>query len=181
MRGFLLALSALAFLGCGDDGNEFVLQEFQGGAFITVEMPGDGIDLNVVQLSIEAFTLDGTLIFNKTFDQNDLNSIPGGPWPKTVGSCIPIRQNIEDAPANFLPGDSSCVTFAMVRDFEENDPTDDELLVTLNISAQDGTGDPQAEIAHTVRFQRGLFLGDPDAATELQDIFPFVATLNTSN
>jgi hypothetical protein len=178
-RSFFAVLPFVLLFGCGGGGGDaFVLKENQGGAFIIIEMPDLGASDNTIsQLDVGVLDLNSNLLVNLKFNNNDLKGLPNGPWPTTRGTCVPLRATIEDPPDTFLPGNSSCLTFALVHDFSEEDQTDREILVTLDIKAKDGSNDIKAQLAHTVRLERGLFKGDPATAVVTADLTPSIATL----
>ena len=178
MKRFLFALLPLALFSCGEDGDAFVLDANQGGAFIIIEMPDEGAsDSTISQLDVGVLDFDSNLLVNLKFNNNDLKALPNGPWPTTRGTCVPLRNGIADPPATFLPGNSSCLTFALIHNFDPVDQTDTELLVTLDIQAKNGSNDIKAQLAHTVRIERGIFKGDPAQATATADLTPSIATL----
>jgi hypothetical protein len=179
MKRFFFALSSLALFSCGEDPNVVVLKDNQGGAFIIVEMPTAGAsDTSINQLEINIFNSDNDLLSNLKFNNNELKSLPNGPWPTTRGTCVPLRGGLLEAPpATFLPSDSSCLTFALIHDFNVDDQTDNEIIVTLDIQAKDGNNKAKAFIAHTIRIERGIFKGDPVTATKTTDLTPSIASL----
>ena len=178
MKRFLFALLPLALFGCGQGGDEFILEDNQGGAFIIIEMPDEGAsDATISQLDVGVLNFDGDLLVNLKFNNNDLKALPNGPWPTTRGTCVPLRNNIVDPPVTFLPGNSSCLTFALIHNFDETNQNDAELLVTLDIKAKNGSNEIKAQLGHTVRLERGVFNGDPANATVTADLTPSIATL----
>lgn len=188
MKRFLFACASLAFFGCGGGDDVVILEEFQGGIFIIVEMPEDGVsDTSISELDIKVKDFNQNLLANFKFNNNDLKGLENGPWPTTRGTCVPLRERIDGAlaaleppqtvPDSFLPTDSSCLTFALVHNFQEDNQLDNEELVTLDIQAKNGSQTIKAQIAHTVRIERGLFKGDPTAADETSDLQPSIAVL----
>jgi hypothetical protein len=182
MKRFLFALLPLALFGCGENGDVVILEPNQGGAFIIIEMPDEGAsDATINQLDVGILNLEGDLLTSLKFNNETLKTLPTGPWPTTRGTCVPLRNGIADPPATFLPGNSSCITFALIHNFSEVDQTDTELLVTLDIKAKNGGGDIKAQLGHTVRLTRNLFNGDPATATVTADLTPSIATLQVVN
>lgn len=180
MNRFLFALLPLALFSCGNgNGDAFILEPNQGGAFIIIEMPDEGAsDSTISALDVGVLDFDSNLLFNLKFNNNDLKALPNGPWPTTRGTCVPLRNGIADPPVTFLPGNSSCITFALIHNFDEVDQTDTELLVTLDIKAKNGSNAIKAQLAHTIRIERGIFKGDPATATVTADLTPSIATLD---
>jgi hypothetical protein len=189
MNRFLFACASLAFLGCGGPGGEVILEDFQGGAFIIVEMPDAGVsDTTISSLSVGVLDLNGNLLANFNFNNNDIKGLENGAWPTTRGTCVPLRNKIDAAladlnppetvPDSFLPGNSSCLTFALVHSFSEENQLDNEAIVTLDIKAKNGSQTIKAQIAHTIRIERGVFKGDPNSADETSDLQPSIAILD---
>lgn len=183
MRRALLSLAFLAAACGGGIGNERELAPNEGGALVIVEMPGSGTSFNIAQLRVAVTTLAGQPLLNLQFAGNELN-LSSGRWPQATNSCAPLKDpnlnpGMADAPAEFLPGNSSCITFSLVHGFNPQDETDEELVVSLQIEALDAAQAPKASIIKTIRLQRGFFLGDPAAAATFNDVVPFVATLST--
>jgi hypothetical protein len=170
----LSLLGALSFAcGEGNDDGEF-LGENDGGAFLIIEMPADGTDESITQLKIQLLNLQGLPFAGDLIFEGDDFNTDAGTWPGSTGSCFPFRT--PDTPDGFLPASSSCLTFSLVREFEESDG--DSLLVTLNIQAFNGA-DVVASLAKTVELTRGVFLNDPTLipTAAFNDIDQFIATL----
>jgi hypothetical protein len=185
MKRALIGLGLLSLAGCGGFGGigDTELQENQGAALVIVEMPFSGTSFQIAQLQVQVTTLAGQPLANLQFAGNDLN-LASGKWPQATGSCAPLKDpavnpGMADAPATFLPGNSACISFALLHDFDPNDQTDSEILVSLQINALDAATQSKAAIIHSVRVQRGVILGDPSRAASFNDVSPFVATLST--
>lgn len=170
-----LLCGVLGALGCGDgNGDGEVLGPDDGGAFIIVEMPFEGTNNNITQLRVRLLNQAGQPFAADLIFSGDDFQLQSGTWPSATGSCNPFRT--EDA-GGFLPASSSCITFSLVRTFNDTDP--DPFLVTMSIEAIEGTV-VVGSIAKTVVLEPGVFKNDPALIPNLtfNDIDDFIATLN---
>lgn len=177
MKRAIFALACLGLWGCGGVGGGDNLLPNQGGVFNIIEMPAAGTDEVISQIQVRVFDLAGNEIAPALQFAGAALDLETGRWPQATGTCVPLKANLVDADDSFLSSNSSCITFTLVKNFDVDDVTDDELTVSMQISALDANGVVRASAVHSVVIRRGQFLGDPNVVTTVDQLAPYIATL----